>query len=176
MKAVESERVIARGKDDTAVLAPSATVRDLNAVPVPDYDPYFSQFRTWPGTGQVTPDAARRNLARGSLIVRPDGDAGLHIEDTRSGLTRPRTATLTGWKAAVYQACDRSQLLGTLRDLPEVRSAGVGAGELREFLGRCVHYQVMVTRDGRYLSVAVHVPERNDSKSSAERTRATREG
>lgn len=96
--------------------------------------------------------------ARGSLTVTPGDDGTLHVEDTRQGLTAPRRATLTGWKAAVYRECDRSQLVTTLLGLPEVE--GVTDDEVRAFLDRCVRYQIMITHGGRYLSVAVHVPER----------------
>jgi hypothetical protein len=36
----------------------------------------------------------------------------------------------------------------------------VSADELQTFLDRCLSYQIMISSDGRYLSVAVHVPER----------------
>lgn len=98
--------------------------------------------------------------ARGALQVSIADDGSLVIEDTRRGLATTRSASLTGWKAAVYEACDRSQLFESLHNLPEVRDAAVSVDELQTFLDRCLSYQVMISSGGRYLSVAVHVPER----------------
>ena len=97
--------------------------------------------------------------ARGALQVTAADDGSLLIEDTRRGLVSTRRATLSGWKAAVYEACDRSQLFATLTNLPEVRESAVSADELRTFLDRCLSYQRTTSSNSRYLSVAVHVPE-----------------
>jgi ribosomal peptide maturation radical SAM protein 1 len=98
--------------------------------------------------------------ARGALQITVADDGSLLIEDTRRGLVGTRRATLTGWKAAVYDACDRSQLFETLANLREVRESAVSADELQTFLDRCLSYQIMISSGGRYLSVAVYVPER----------------
>jgi ribosomal peptide maturation radical SAM protein 1 len=102
--------------------------------------------------------------ARGNLQVTAANDGSLLIEDTRRGLVSTRRASLNGWKAAVYEACDRSQRLETLTSLPEVRESAVSADELQTFLDRCLSYQIMISSGGRYLSVAVHIPERADEE------------
>ncbi len=104
----------------------------------------------------------RDDGARGALQVITQPDGSLQIIDTRQGLAAPRTATLTGWKAAVYESCDRSQLPSTLQRLPDVRTEQVSARQLQEFLNRCLRYQLMVTSGGRYLAVAIHSPARPD--------------
>jgi ribosomal peptide maturation radical SAM protein 1 len=97
----------------------------------------------------------------GALTVRTDEETGdLQIVDTRRGLIEPRTAALHGWKAAVYEACDRSQLFATLAALPEVRRAGVPDIDLQAFLARCVTFQLMTANGERWLSLAVHTPAR----------------
>jgi ribosomal peptide maturation radical SAM protein 1 len=96
----------------------------------------------------------------GALDVTADPDGSLHVRDTRRGLTEPRTAHLQGWKAAVYEACDRSQLLPTLIALPEVRAADATEQDLLTFLGRCVEFQLMAQSGDRWLSLAVHTPAR----------------
>ena len=115
----------------------------------------------------------RDDGARGSLQVMTAPDGSLHIEDTRQGLANPRNANLTGWKAAVYESCDRSQLISTLQDLPAVRAEQVSTAQLQEFLHRCLRYQLMVTSMGRYLAVAVHHPARPD-ESEVERSNRRR--
>jgi hypothetical protein len=54
---------------------------------------------------------------RGDLVITPDGD-GVRIVDSRRGLPAPRRARLTGWKAEVYEKCDRSQRFDTLAACP----------------------------------------------------------
>jgi ribosomal peptide maturation radical SAM protein 1 len=100
--------------------------------------------------------------APGNLQMTTAHDGSITIEDSRRGLAATRHASLSGWKAAVYRACDRSQLLQTLCDLPEVQAAAITAEQVRTFLDRCLRYQVMVSTGARYLAVAVHVPERRD--------------
>jgi ribosomal peptide maturation radical SAM protein 1 len=109
--------------------------------------------------------------ARGALELRRCEDGTIELRDTRRRLgASPRRATLRGWKAAVYLACDRAQKPATLAKLPEVVEAGVGDGELAEFLERCAHHRLMVRSDRRWLNVAVHVPARElDDETPAER-------
>ena len=100
---------------------------------------------------------------RGMLSVRPDGEGDVLVVDTRRGVVDgPVRAVLQGWKAAVYRACDRSQLFDTLAALTEVAEAGVSDEEVRAFLVRCATYQLMVEHADRWLSLAVHTPERDE--------------
>ena len=55
--------VIARGPGGPARLVPAVTVRDLDTVPIPDYDPYFGQLHTRPTVASVAPHSARGDLA-----------------------------------------------------------------------------------------------------------------
>jgi ribosomal peptide maturation radical SAM protein 1 len=99
--------------------------------------------------------------ARGKLEMRREPDGALHLLDTRRDLAAaPRRAVLRGWKAAAYLACDRAQTPQSLLQLPEVRREDIGEEELRGFLERCVHHQLMVRSERSWLSVAVHVPAR----------------
>jgi ribosomal peptide maturation radical SAM protein 1 len=99
----------------------------------------------------------------GSLTVSPT-PYGAVIEDTRRGVENPpRRAVLTGWKAAVYQACDRAHTVADLVALPAVRNDGVGAEDVLRFLGNCRRYQLTLEDDGRWLSLAVHSPAREPS-------------
>jgi len=99
----------------------------------------------------------------GSLSVSPTPD-GLAIEDTRRGVDHPpRRAVLTGWKAAVYQACDRSQSIPDLVRLPSVRDEGVAAEDVLTFLENCRRFQLALEDKGRWLSLAVHSPAREAS-------------
>jgi len=109
---------------------------------------------------------------RGDLVITPDGD-GVRIVDSRRGLPAPRRARLTGWKAEIYEKCDRSQRFDTLAALPGVRAARVSHGELGHFLERCLRYQLMVLSGGRWLGIAVHTPARRDDDAEPERDDAT---
>jgi hypothetical protein len=68
---------------------------------------------------------------------------------------------LSGWKAAVYLACERAQSLRNLEQLPQTK--GVSADELRGFLERCLQHRLMVANERSWLAVAVHVPPRDDA-------------
>ncbi|MCW3054718.1 MAG: hpnR [Chthonomonadales bacterium] len=101
--------------------------------------------------------------ARGMLEMRHEPDGALYLLDTRRELaSTPRQATLRGWKAAVYLACDRSQALPHLMQLPEVVGEGVSETEILGFLGRCVDHQLMLHNRQNWLGVAVHVPAREN--------------
>jgi len=112
--------------------------------------------RTWMADG-----------ARGMLEMWQEPDGTLYILDTRRELTAaPRRAVLRGWKAAAYLACDRTQTLHNLVQLPEVQHDSVSNEELRAFLHRCVYHQLMVHNERSWLSVAVHRPAREEPNES----------
>jgi hypothetical protein len=69
---------------------------------------------------------------------------------------------LRSWKAAVYLACDRPQTMRSLGELPEVQDAAIDELELRAFLHRCVHHELIVTNDRSWLGLAVHNPARRE--------------
>jgi hypothetical protein len=103
----------------------------------------------------------REDHHRGILAMHVDADGSLEILDTRrEKLHDPVRANLHGWKAAVFLARDRAQVLPDLANLPQVHTANVGAGELREFLERCAFHRLMVANEHAWLNVAVHVPAR----------------
>jgi ribosomal peptide maturation radical SAM protein 1 len=106
----------------------------------------------------------RADGQRGMLELRADTAGSLELFDTRRDkLHAPVRARLRGWKAAVYLACDRARSFAELTSLPQVRADGIGADELRDFLGRCVHNGLMVTNQLAWLNVAVHVPAREET-------------
>jgi ribosomal peptide maturation radical SAM protein 1 len=98
---------------------------------------------------------------RGMLLMRLDDAGTLELLDTRGERTNaPRRATLRGWKAAAFLACDRAQPLAALTMLPELRAEAVDVDDLHAFLGRCVENELMVTSGQAWLNVAVHAPAR----------------
>ncbi len=105
---------------------------------------------------------------RGTLEMQSNGGGALQILDTRG--RRPGTplqATLHGWKAAVYLACDRAQPFRVLAKLTEVQAEGISQDDLRVFLDRCVEHELMVSNGQAWLNVAVHVPAREVPVTSA---------
>lgn len=98
--------------------------------------------------------------APGALELREAGDGTVELLDTRPQAGEAKRATLRGWKAAAYLACDRPAPLRALRTLPEVLVATVGEEELITFLERCVEHRLMVRGEQSWLNVAVHVPAR----------------
>ncbi|WP_433379227.1 RiPP maturation radical SAM C-methyltransferase [Actinoplanes sp. CA-142083] len=104
--------------------------------------------------------AWRREPDRGLLTMSQGDDGTIRLADSRYGVAAPVWTVLTGWRAAVYRHCDRSQLLATLAALPEVRADAVDAGTLRAFLERCAAERSMARLGPRWLSLAVHVPPR----------------
>jgi hypothetical protein len=104
---------------------------------------------------------------RGSPSLTDHEDGSLSIVDTRRTVTAgPRRAELSGWKAAVFLACDRTQTLAHLLELDAVREGGVGEDELLGFLGRCVEQRLMATKERAWLNVAVHSPAREESRAN----------
>ncbi len=113
---------------------------------------------------------------RGMLQMKLDTAGSLELLDTRGERANaPRRAVLQGWKAAIFLACDRAQPFATLAALPEVKAEGVGAEDLRAFLGRCVENDLMVTSGQVWLNVAVHVPAREDADGANRAARRLRE-
>ncbi|MCL8015889.1 RiPP maturation radical SAM C-methyltransferase [Streptomyces sp. AS02] len=104
--------------------------------------------------------AWRSEPDRGVLAMSGGDDGSIRIADSRYGAAAPVWTVLTGWRAAVYRHCDRSQRLAALAALPEVRAAGVDAGTLLAFLERCAAKRSMARLGPRWLSLAVHVPPR----------------
>lgn len=101
-------------------------------------------------------------------VVMECRDGRVAITDSRGAGRPPRSATLDGWKAAVYLACDRSRPLTDLRRLPAVLEAGATDAALDTFLHNCVTNRVMVRSERSFLNVAVHVPAREPSPTAPE--------
>ena len=103
------------------------------------------------------------DTSRGALTMTEESDGTLCLLDTRHAAAgAPRRARLRGWKAAVYEACDRAQPERTLLALPAVVEAGVGHDELTGFLERCVANRLMLHGERSWLNVAVHTPAREE--------------
>jgi ribosomal peptide maturation radical SAM protein 1 len=110
------------------------------------------------------------DTACGLLSMHADSDGTLYILDTRrEHAAAPRRAALTGWKAAVFLACDRAQTLRQLLLLPTVVLDGVSEADLCGFLERCVEHRLLVRNDRTWLNVAVHVPAREEQDGGARR-------
>jgi ribosomal peptide maturation radical SAM protein 1 len=87
---------------------------------------------------------------------RHDGGRTVVIIDRRG--TNERVAELGGWKAEVYDACDRGRTREELDQLEAL--AGVDAAEVTRFLDRCCATGVMLGDGSSYLATAVHTPPR----------------
>lgn len=112
---------------------------------------------------------------RGALWMRSLGH-GLHLVDSRRSVApSARRAVISGWKAAVYLACDRAQELSALQALPEVERADVGPGEVVAFLERALALRLVLHLDGRWLNLAVHTPARPALRSLDVRAEAPAE-
>jgi ribosomal peptide maturation radical SAM protein 1 len=102
--------------------------------------------------------------ARGAVELKELGRGTVELLDTRRRHgDRPRRATLEGWKASVYVACDRAQSFPKLAQLSDVQASGIDASELGDFLERCVRHRLMVTSGRSWLNVAVHTPAREET-------------
>lgn len=114
--------------------------------------------------------------ARGMLSLRSEGPGSYELMDTRAERAgKPLRAVLSGWKAAVYLACDRTRPFSSLATLPEVEADRIETGELRAFLDRCVERRLMVTSGQAWLNVAVHTPAREAIDEPVATARATAE-
>jgi ribosomal peptide maturation radical SAM protein 1 len=149
-------------------MAPFAHLYPVDPATMMDIAYYFdfdyADGRAPDSVARAAVDLARAWMSdtrRGALQMRMTDQGDLRLLDTRLELAAaPKRAHLRTWKAAVYLACDRSQTLDKLRQLPEVIADGVSEEELSAFLGRCVGHQLMVTNATRWLSLAVHTPPR----------------
>lgn len=104
----------------------------------------------------------------GALEMQTGDDGSVQIIDTRPLASGGRRATLEGWKASAYLACDRAVSMRTLRTLPEVESAGVSEDELLAFLERCAQHQLVVRSEHSWLNLAVHTPAREAEPSDVD--------
>src|SRR5262249_32789970 len=105
--------------------------------------------------------AWKEDSARGMLEVSQESDGTVCIIDSRRELAAtPRRAKLRGWKAEIYLACDRSQDLRNLLQLPQVQREDVHEKEVQMFLKRCAHHKLMARNEHNWLSLAVHRPAR----------------
>jgi hypothetical protein len=97
----------------------------------------------------------KSSRTRGALELSTGPGERLQVLDTREDFRRkPRRALLDGWKAEVYLRCDTGASLDRLRELPAVRSAGVGDDDVRAFLDRCVEHRLAITTGTSWLAVA----------------------
>jgi len=114
--------------------------------------PAIEMVRAWMAEGD-----------RGGLELRTAPDDALEILDTRDRRAdAPTRARLTGWKAAVFLACDRSQPMSALRTV----AAEVPASELETFLARCVEHRLMITNGRAWLNVGIHTPGRTGASAA----------
>ena len=106
-------------------------------------------------------DTWRRLHPTSALWVVPDEGAGgaLTILDHRG--RHRRSARIDGWRAAVYDACDRGRTRAELDQLPEV--GAVDGAELDRFLDRCVATGLMATDGTAHLALAVRHPARRSA-------------
>ena len=105
---------------------------------------------------------------RGMLSLGAAADGAWEILDTRRGQAQVR-ATLTGWKAAVYRACDRTQPFSSLMRLPEVLAERAPAEDVQAFLDRCRRHRLVVNNGPAWLNLAVHVPAREEDQEEGGR-------
>ena len=103
----------------------------------------------------------RRRHDDASFWVFRDGEARI-LRDQRG--RRPRTARLEGWKAAIYDACDRGRTRQELDGLDELQ--GVPPEAVDAFLDRCLRTGAMMSDGERYLALAVARPARRDGPTS----------
>lgn len=87
------------------------------------------------------------------------GEDGRRVIVDRRG-RRERTATLTGWKAAVYDACDRARSRAELAQLDVLD--GVPDAEVDRFIERCRTTGLMIGDASGLLATAVSRPARRD--------------
>ena len=115
--------------------------------------------------------------ARGMLSIERDANGDVTLLDTRRAPNEePTRAKLSGWKAAVFLACDHAQPLSNLATLPATLNAGIDEEELRAFLDRCAAHKFVVSSGSTWLNVAVHVPERETATEEARGAHAPRTG
>jgi ribosomal peptide maturation radical SAM protein 1 len=93
-----------------------------------------------------------------SYVRGPDWIA---IQDTRCEV--PRRFTISGWRAAAYEHCgDKARNVPRLRELLQSSGAtGATGAAITRFLDTCLKERLMVSGEGRYLSLALPAPERD---------------
>jgi hypothetical protein len=96
-------------------------------------------------------------LSSRGFIVCPDHGDVLAVWDFRSSAARTLTI-LTGYQRLAYLFCDQN------RPLPQIRSFLADTepayeAELLAFLEKLVRERLMLSIDGRYLSLAVRAPD-----------------
>ncbi len=74
---------------------------------------------------------------------------------------RRHSYALAGWKGALYLSCDRARSRSRLQEL--AASRGASNDQVNAFLEWCLGQQIMISRQGRCLSLAVHTPPRIDA-------------
>lgn len=108
-------------------------------------------------------------LAAMDAWKKSHGSSGLWVIETRPGeimiideRSEPRrTATVDGWKASIYLACDRAR---TREELEQMEAMEVVTNEaLDRYLDRCLATGLMITDGLSYLSLAVHQPPREET-------------
>lgn len=98
---------------------------------------------------------------------KPDGS--LTILDDRPGRPR-RSATLDGWKATIFRACDRARTLPEITGLDTVADTSA-PDQVLTFLDRCCTTEVMVTDGQRWQAIAVYVPPRSEPETRGDTRR-----
>jgi ribosomal peptide maturation radical SAM protein 1 len=83
------------------------------------------------------------------------GPCWLAITDTRG--PQPRRITIEDWRAVAYEHCsDRARTIPRIAEhVAEKTSTAVEQARLVSFLDRCTTERLMVTEDGRYMSLAL---------------------
>lgn len=90
-----------------------------------------------------------------------NGDGHRIVIIDRRG-AKERVAQLTGWKATLYDACDRGRSRAELDQLDELRA--VDHEEVTDFLDRCCATGVMISDGSAFLATAVHTPPRREHR------------
>jgi len=100
------------------------------------------------------------------LLLYTDEDDRLVIWDFRLNASQTTTA-LTGAERAVYLFCEQNQPLAAI--LAMARPLGLADAETADLLGRLVDAHLMATADGRYLNLAILMPQRDAAEAVVSR-------
>ena len=133
---------------------------------------YYFEFTQPPGNQD---DAYTRSVRaaieawkrhpRGALAQIVSDDDHVVLLDTRDEPVRRHE--LTGWRAAVYLACDHATAAADV--LPIAADAGATAREFAEFVNWCVANRLMLVQDRTCLSLAVRTPARRHERDDRPR-------
>ncbi|MEV0619064.1 RiPP maturation radical SAM C-methyltransferase [Nonomuraea sp. NPDC050404] len=93
---------------------------------------------------------------RGSLSLVPHAEGGFVLVDAREEATVSHR--LTGWRAAVYDRCDR--VTAERAAIEAGTAAGAEPDEVRAFLAECHALRLMARTGDRWLALGVHRPPR----------------